>query len=679
MGAKKPIVFAVPNATLNRHTLPEMLRDIKALPAVDPNSFSGNSDREARYQRNLEAYRLYVSTNTPISEIQSLTGINTTQIRRLIQRVVSTHEDGLIQGLRGLIPDARVKAYRRKATVEASTEDDDNNPAGAWRQLLESVPILKTWLDKEIKKRNAPLKKEEIREVRPIARMIHSNFLKQCKLLGISDSQYPFNQNYRGLRSLQQYIKNIEAEQFSHTVIRGKSVRHGGIWSDEDSFFDIAATQPFSVVQFDGHKIDVRLTISVVDPFGMETIYEISRIWILAFSDKLTKASLGYSLSLGENYSASDFAQALINSIEGQPQVDLTIPKLKLSAGGGFPSKIIPHLSYQRWGWVHFDEAKAHTAQETLDRMVRTLGTWTATGRLGHANDRSFQERFFGILETAGFRRIPGSVGSSPEDSVRVLADVGNDISRLIRLDLLEQIVYVLMANLNAETQGGLGGRSAIEAMNYFTAKPTFRNEPIPITRRGEVFLMRKEVVLTIRGRPGELMHVNYKEVRYSSKVLSTRHELEGHKLRCYVIEKNICQIRAFFEDGTELGMLVASRQWARTPHSLRTRKEINRLIKLGKLRVGDSDDVVAAYIAMKKTEAATNKRSASRAAAAHREAAIPKQHPLKSEIEQEQHNISDPANDIQGSVTEDAQSNEPIEKKSIKPTPMKIRSTIIL
>ncbi|MDO9134240.1 hypothetical protein, partial [Hydrogenophaga sp.] len=86
MSTKKPIVFAVPNATLNRHTLPEMLRDIKALPAVDPNSFSGNSDREARYQRNLEAYRLYVSTNTPISEIQSLTGINTTQIRRLIQR-----------------------------------------------------------------------------------------------------------------------------------------------------------------------------------------------------------------------------------------------------------------------------------------------------------------------------------------------------------------------------------------------------------------------------------------------------------------------------------------------------------------------------------------------------------------------------------------------------------------
>lgn len=672
------MMFAVPNTPLNRNNLPELLKDIHALPAIDTKTFLDNPEREARYQRNLEAYRLYICTNTPISEIQSLTGITSVQIRRLVKRVASIHEDGLIQGLRGLIPDARVKVYRRKVAVESSDLQNSQHPAGAWRQLLESAPTLKTWLDKEIRKRNAPLKKGEVREIRPIARIIHTKFLQHCRLLGISETQYPFNQDYQGLRSLQRYISDAEAEYYSHSVIRGKSVRHGGVWSDEDGFFNVAASHPFSVIQFDAHKIDVRLTVSVIDPFGMDTVYEISRVWVLSFTDLRTKASLGYSLSLSENYSASDFAQALLNAIEGQPHVEVTIPKLKIAKGGGFPNRIFPNLSYQRWGWVHFDEAKAHTAQETLDRMVRSLGIWTAAGRLGHPNDRSYEERFFGVLEVAGFHRIPGSVGSNPNDNIRGLADVGNEITRLIKLDQLEQVAYVLMANLNSEAQGGLGGRSSIEAMNYFTSKPDFLNEPIPQSRRGEVFLMRKEVVLTIRGGQGELMHVNYKEVRYTSKVLATRHELKGHQLRCYVIEKNICQIRAFFMDGTELGMLVASRQWARTPHSLRTRKEINRLIKLGKLRVGDSDDVVAAYIAMKKTEAATNKRSASRMAAAQSDAGMSSHHPLSSDLEQQNDSSSgnDPVQNISPEVTG---GDEAIEKKPIRPTPMKIRSTIIL
>ena len=65
------------------------------------------------------------------------------------------------------------------------------------------------------------------------------------------------------------------------------------------------------VVQFDGHKIDVRLTLVIPDPFGMETIIELHRIWILVVTDVLTKAALGYYLALGLEYNKDDFAEAI--------------------------------------------------------------------------------------------------------------------------------------------------------------------------------------------------------------------------------------------------------------------------------------------------------------------------------------------------------------------------------
>lgn len=679
MRAKLKNLFLVPQAQLNRNNLPEILKDITALPGFDINAFSKNPEKEARYRRNFEAYRLYVGTKASLKEIQLLTGVDASQIRRLVKRVIAPHEDGLIQGLRGLVPDGRVSTYRRKAIVVASSIHESQNPAGAWQQLLESAPKLKTWLDKEIRLRNTPLKAGEIREVRPQIRSIHTRFLQQCRLVGVSDQQYPFNQDYRGLRTLQQYIKDAEAEFYSHNVIRGKAIRYGGTWSDQEAFFEMSAVQPFSVVQFDGHKIDVRLTISVLDPFGMETRYEINRIWILIFTEKRTKAALGYALSLYENYSAADFAQALLHAISRQPAIDINIPRAKLHPNGGFPNLIFPQLAYQRWGWVHFDEAKAHVAQETLDRMVRSLGTWTAVGRRGHTNDRPFQERFFGLLESSGLHSIPGSVGSRPDDPVRVLADVGKDLNRLIELEQLEQLIYVLVANLNSEVQSGLGGRTAIEAMRYFISKPEFLREPIPESRHGEVFLMRKEVIVTVRGRPGEVMHINFKKVRYSSRVLSTRHELAGSQLRCYVLERDVCQIRAFFLDGTELGMLVASRQWARTPHSLRTRSEINRAISLGKLRLNEHDDIVLAYIEMKKAEAATNKRSATQVATARNDASKLMRHPLDPGPKT-QFKTSSSNEGINDQPTKKTSAGDTaIDKRNVVPTPMKIRSTLIL
>ncbi|KWO65877.1 hypothetical protein [Burkholderia ubonensis] len=56
------------------------------------------------------------------------------------------------------------------------------------------------------------------------------------------------------------------------------------------------------MVEYDGHKIDVRLTLHIDDPFGFETLLVLHRIWILLLLDTASRAVIGYTLALGREY-----------------------------------------------------------------------------------------------------------------------------------------------------------------------------------------------------------------------------------------------------------------------------------------------------------------------------------------------------------------------------------------
>ena len=105
--------------------------------------------------------------------------------------------------------------------------------------------------------------------------------------------------------------------------------------------------------------------------------------------------------------------------------------------------------------------------------------------------------------------------------------------------------------------------------------------------------------------------HINFEGVRYTSDALERKPELIGKKVRIYFNIQDIRQLHAFFEDGSELGILIASRSWRRTAHSLRLRKEILRLTRLGKLNFRDGDDAIEAWAVFKRRSAAKDKRSA--------------------------------------------------------------------
>ncbi len=55
-----------------------------------------------------------------------------------------------------------------------------------------------------------------------------------------------------------------------------------------------------AIVEFDGHRLDLRLKVVVRDPLGFEHEFEIERVWLLVIIDV---CMLGYHLVVAREYS----------------------------------------------------------------------------------------------------------------------------------------------------------------------------------------------------------------------------------------------------------------------------------------------------------------------------------------------------------------------------------------
>jgi hypothetical protein len=517
------------------------------------------------------------------------------------------HDDGQIAGFRALVPFKRLKPYARTAAVPVQAAA--SNSAGAFGQLLRLYPPLEAWLDRAA--RNRGRKADGRREVRQDLRRIHKNFLAKCRELGVTATQYPFNRERLGLRSLAEHLKRRTNESFEAAAADAGACHIGRAWPSNLDHSRPPITRPFESVEFDGHKIDVRLTVKVVDPFGFEILYELGRIWILVVIDVATRAVLGYGIALGKEYTTEDVIGAIHAALTPHRPRELAMPGLRYRPEGGIPSAVIPQTAYACWDCFRCDNAKAHLAEHTLVRLTEIVGCWSDNGPPGEPNERPFVERFFSLLASHCAHRLTGTTGNKPQDIHRALGDPGSDISLLIRLDELEDLIDVLICDYNGETHDGLGGRTPLEAVRWFLERDNQDLRTLARAHRDGV-LLRDSRTVTIRGQPktGVRPYINFSGARYSSDVLSSNAALLGKKLRIHFDSKDLRRVRAYFENGDELGFLMAGRPWCFTAHSLRTRKEILRLRARGKLRYRDGDDAVEVYVKYKRKEASHSKQA---------------------------------------------------------------------
>jgi hypothetical protein len=610
--------FAFNKLRFDRASFPQQLSDLSTWPSVDVSALSESDATVFASRRG--AIELFIGEPLlPMKTIQAKTGVDPKTVYRLIDRCLTKHADGRIFGFRAAIPYARLKEYERVHSINRVQGAQGVGLSGAFRLLLQQYPPLEDYLQKEAKLRHKPI--TGAHEVRRSIKRIHKRFLEECRALGIKPNEYPLNQELGGQRSLSDYFRRFDNRTFGAAA---KSKGAGRVRPEAPENMEQAppATRAFEVIEFDGHKIDLRVTLRITDPLGFEHLVELSRIWILVLLDVASRAVIGYKLALSKEYNKDDVAGAFQAALTPFRPRNYKIPNLAIRKEGGYPSSVFPETQHACWDWLRFDGAKSHLALDTLTRLNQIVGCWPDNGPAAEPDERPFIERFFAVIAENFAHRLPGTTGSDPGSIERALSDPNGDLRLLVELDELEDMIEVAIGDYNGHAHDGVSGRTPLEAMGQLLTRNQGFLRTLPAVVRQNLCLLQEARLVPIHGNTKTSVrpHINFLNVRYTSNILSSSSGLIGRKVRIYFDVRDIRTVKAFFEDGAELGVLTAAAPWCYTPHSLRVRSEIFRLKRLGKLKYKDGDDPVEAWEKLKRSLAKKDKRAATDLAKAQTE-----------------------------------------------------------
>ncbi|MGZ9709210.1 transposase [Glaciimonas sp. GNP009] len=594
-----------------RYTLQGM--DIDTWSSIDVNALS--EDKRKVFQARHQAIVLYAGGEL-LHKIHAQTGISGRQLYHLIQRCLSVDDDGRIFGLRGLLKHQRIGSYMRTAALAPGCSVTGQGFVGAFSALLERYPALMQWLHKQIDEHAVVLNQistdEGLKTRLSGIVALQESFLRQCRRAGITAMEYPLNTDRMGIRSLSAYVKSEILKNFG-AAARAAGAHHlKGLPTSLASA--TAIVRPFQSVEFDGHRLDLRLKIVIRDPLGYEQELEIERIWLLVILDVCTRAVLGYHLVIAREYSRYDVIKTIEQALTPHQPRSFTLQGVGYGGAGGFPSGKLPELGYAIWQRIKLDNAKANLANETIAALCEFIGCAVDAGPPYHPDDRPYIERFFGTIANAVSSRLPGYTGSGPDDVRRALSSAKGDLRLFLSLAELEELMEASLATYNATPHSGLNGRTPLEAMTYHVRGKAAMISWLPEAKRRTLCLMQEARRCPVRGylQQGTRPHINLFQVRYTSAVLASSGSLLGSHLRVYYNSDDLRTVRAFLADGSELGILKAQGAWGEVSHDITLRREIMKKRGNKRLKVTIDHVFIDDFIADKKIKAKRSRRAAS-------------------------------------------------------------------
>jgi putative transposase len=552
-----------------------------------------------------QAMELYAAS-TSLAEILERTGIHRRQLYRLIDRCLAHHEDGRLFGWRGLVPYVRVANYRRVRRIDPRRDGTGAGAAGAFSNLLQAYPALATWISDRVRDKRVALQQistdEGLRTRLSGLKHLHNDFLSQCRAVGLSARDYPFNTEQLGVRSL---AAAVRAECLHHF---GRCARLAGATHLKGMPTDAGAAPAAK------QALDVRLKVVMRDPLDFEQEFELERIWLLVIIDVWSRAVLGYHVSLNREYSRYDVIRTIEAALEPHRNRVFTLSGVGYGSLGGFPSGKLPELGYATWQWFKLDNAKANLADDVRHALAEFIGCFIDAGPAYTPDDRPYIERFFGSIASNLSSRLPGYTGSSARDVRRALADPKGNLRLYVSLDELEELLEAALASYNAMPHDGLNGRTPLEAVEHSVRGRGAMLNWLPEAKRRTLCLMQTPKPATVRGylHQGQRPHINFYGVRYTNVVLASTAAFLGQELRLYYNCQDLRTVRAFAADGVELGVLKAQGAWGEIAHDLKLRQEIIRQRGRKRLAGALSQEFLEAFIEQKLAKAKRTRRAAS-------------------------------------------------------------------
>lgn len=575
------------------------------------------SSEQEVFRAREEAVRRYCLRQS-LHAIEAATGVSYSTVRRHYLRCLEPHADGRIQGFRALIPYERVKPYRRLARIG---RPGSAGKAGVFTQLLQRYPELEALIVSELQAHHVVLHEGASGPILVGLTDLHQRFLQLCLQLGLTERDYPLVQKQRGIRSLAAAAKAIATRTFETAA--GAALadkRSGGVRPDAQGLPSVA-TQPYDVVEFDGHRVDVRLRVVFERVAGIEESFDIERVWLLTIIDVCSRAVLGYNIVLEPEYSRFDVLKTVERALLPWRPPALTIPGLRYAPGAGMPSERFPELGYAVWNMFRFDNARANLAHDTLRVLTEVVGCGAQAGPLHRPNERPHIERFFGTLASVLAHRLPGTTGIGVSDPRRRIEELGAGAPAIVRLDELMELTAVAIANYNAHPHAGLGGRTPLETLSYYVDERRIGLRWLAEPMRRHLCLLQHQHEGHIRGSiaRGVRPYIQFFGANYTSRSLAGRADLIGQPVLIYFDVEDVRVLRVFDGGGRELGVIEVQGAWRRTAHTLHMRREIMALMRERKLRILRYDDPVQCYLEYLRKHAGKRRRAASKAETARR------------------------------------------------------------
>ncbi len=585
-------------------------------------------DAQALDKHVREVYRLRCAAieayaqGEPVAQIEAEHGIDRSTLFRMVKRAQRAHADGSVWGYRALKPHAHVNGYERNRPPRALLDTKAGN-AGAFTQLLQRYPALETHLRRELSARNVKLKGvgEEARldNLKPA---LH-RFQQACREQGIRPSEYPFNQKDKGVRTLARTLRAWLHDRFDDAAHAA-----GARFKPSSALRQLperGADEAFDTVEFDAHKMDLRLKVVDVDPLGIERTYETERVWLLAIIDVATRCILGYTLCLHRECSRYEVIATVRHALTPAEIPNITLEGLRLSGSGGLVSQALPATRHACWRHIRLDNARAHLATTSLDVLCEALGCVADFGPAYEPDDRPFIERFFGTLTNTLSRRLPGGLPSKQAKTSKRTREAAKDLRLVVTAQELQELLDATVWNYHGTPHSSLGGLTPLERMSQQVdgvGQTPVRLRRVPEPLRNRLEMLHDPAFCLVHGNVGrgERPYISFMHVRYTSEQLARSSNLIGKQLRVYFDAKDLRKLRAFTEDGQPLQDLLASGPWRHEVHSLRLRQEVFKAKRDKQLAFVAGESPIDAFVKLRRAKAPKSRRAASDLARIQRE-----------------------------------------------------------
>lgn len=533
-------------------------------------------DKKQKYEMSKLAVDMYIN-DASCEDIFHATGIRNNRLTILVERCLKINpETGKQFGYAALVPNKKIDNKIIHKERNSATKNK-----GSFRALLTDYPQLGRFIQDTYFGNTQSVLEKKISPAN-----LHKRFLAECRRLHIQSYEYPFNTADKARRTFYAYLKQLDVEYVNQAMKRENANAQQKFFSTGiGESYRINPLCPYSMVQIDGHKIDMLYTVEVKNRHDEIIRMPAIRMWLIAVVDVSTRVVIGYTLTSNENYNQTDVLRAIRNTIMPKVPIQFSLNGLQYPDNYGYPSLAIPEVEWAMPDTIMLDNAKSHLAENVVKKLCAGLRCSLNYGSVATPETRGIVERLFRTLEENGYHRMVSTTGSNISDVKRVDAEKDAVKYQITDKDITQLTEY-LIAIYNNSPHTALDNETPLECMNRRIIEAGMQPYIADTEMKRHVYeLLNITELKTIRGsvENGKRPYITYKGTVYRNDILAQSVGLIGKKLIIEVNPDDISTIKGYFEDGTELGILTAVGEWGRKSHSLKTREEALKLANRNK------------------------------------------------------------------------------------------------